>query len=184
MLINSHIITYSSLARSPEVELDIATASTCTYVATFLNIYLFWIYSKTIFKKDKTYVLNTYSKKINIQKIYNGIFFEYHRICRSTRFALQHSVTGERCEGKWTERGGNGLGMKWEWMDLIFGERGLSGEFWLAYRPCWGGWLWSEDGFDIMDIRWDHRENIHRIEGLAVRCVRLNHIWSFITGLV
>ena len=59
-----------------------------TCVATFLNIYLFWIYSKTIFKKDKTYVLNTYSKKINIQKIYNGIFFEYRRICRSTRFAL------------------------------------------------------------------------------------------------
>ena len=53
-----------------------------------------------------------------------------------------------------------------------------------AYRLCSGGWLWSEDGFDIMDIQWVHRKYIHRIEGLAVCSVRLNHIWSFKTGLV
>ena len=59
-------------------------------------------------------------------------------------------------------------------MDAIFGERRLSGEFGWAYHLCSGGWLWIEDGFDVMDIRWVHRENIHRIEGLGVCCQSAN----------
>ena len=50
---------------------------------------------------------------------------------------------------------GNGLRMKWEGKYSIFGERRSCGEFWWAYRLYSVGWLWSYEGFDLLDIRWN-----------------------------
>ena len=45
--------------------------------------------------------------------------------------------------------------MGWEGMASIFGERTSYGEFWWASRLYLGGWLWSYEGFHLMDIRWN-----------------------------
>ena len=82
-----------------------------------------------------------------------------------------------------SERGRNWLGMEWEGMDIIFGKRKQSGEFWWAYRLCSGGWFRSYEELDAMEIQWNNRKDIYWIERPAV-CSRLHTVMSSVSAFV